>query len=85
LGGAARGLSDHIGTLVSKIGQQRLAQDQSLTFANARHVELSDMQARNAVDSDDQMQRLLQVEQAYAANARLIETINTMMDRLLTS
>ncbi|HKK86095.1 MAG TPA: flagellar hook-associated protein FlgK [Roseovarius sp.] len=83
LGGAARGLSDHIGALVSQIGQERLTQDQSLTFANAWHVELSDMQARNAVDSDDQMQRLLQVEQAYAANARLIETINTMMDRLL--
>ncbi len=83
LGGSARGLSDHIGMLVSKIGQERLTQDQSLSFANVRHAELSEMQARNAVDSDDQMQRLLEVEQAYAANARLIETINTMMDSLL--
>lgn len=83
LGGSAQGLSGHIGALVSRIGQEHLTHDQSLTFAKARHVELSDMQARNAVDSDDQMQRLLQVEQAYAANARLIETINSMMDRLL--
>ncbi|WP_306153141.1 flagellar hook-associated protein FlgK [Roseovarius sp. MMSF_3281] len=83
LGATQRDLSGHIGALVSRIGQERLSQDQSLTFANARHSELSDMAARNAVDSDDQMQRLLQVEQAYAANARLIETINTMMDRLL--
>lgn len=83
LGGSARSLSDHIGALVSRIGQERLAQEQSLSFANARHAELSDMQALNAVDSDEQLQRLLQVEQAYSANARLIETINTMMDRLL--
>ena len=83
LGGAARGVSGHIAALTSQIGQERLMQDQSLTFANTRHAELSNMQARNAVDSDDQMQRLLQVEQAYAANARLIETINTMMDQLL--
>ena len=83
LGVFARGVAGHIGALISHIGQERLAQDQSLTFANTRHAELSEMKARNAVDSDDQMQRLLQVEQAYAANARLIETINTMMDRLL--
>jgi flagellar hook-associated protein 1 FlgK len=83
LGGSERGLSGHIAALTSRIGQERLTQDQSLSFANTRHAELSDMQARNAVDSDDQMQRLLQVEQAYAANARLIETINTMMDQLL--
>lgn len=83
LGGSARGVSGQIAALTSRIGQDRLTQDQSLMFANTRHAELSDMQARNAVDSDDQMQRLLQVEQAYAANARLIETINTMMDHLL--
>jgi len=83
VGGSERGLSGHIAALTSRIGQERLTQDQSLSFANTRHAELSDMQARNAVDSDDQMQRLLQVEQAYAANARLIETINTMMDQLL--
>jgi flagellar hook-associated protein 1 FlgK len=83
LGASARGLSGHIAALTSRIGQDHLTQDQSLTFANTRHAELSEMKARHAVDSDDQMQRLLQVEQSYAANARLIETINTMMDRLL--
>jgi flagellar hook-associated protein 1 FlgK len=83
LGSVAQGLSGHIASLTSSIGQGRLAQEQSLSFATARQSELEDMRARNGVDSDDQMQRLLQVEQVYAANARLIETINTMMDSLL--
>ena len=37
----------------------------------------------DGVDSDAEMQRLLQYEQAYAANARVIQAIQTMMDQIL--
>ena len=39
--------------------------------------------AADGVDSDAEMQRLLQYEQAYAANARVIQAIQTMMDQIL--
>ncbi|MGB0925702.1 MAG: flagellar hook-associated protein FlgK [Pikeienuella sp.] len=44
-----------------------------------RAAELSDI----GVDTDQELTRLLQVEQAFAANARVIEVIDTLMQRLL--
>lgn len=39
--------------------------------------------AETGVDIDAELQNLLLIEQAYAANARLIETIGQMIDRLM--
>ena len=39
-------------------------------------------QMPSAVDLDNELQSLLQIEQAYAANARVIQTINDMFDIL---
>ena len=44
-----------------------------------RAAELSDI----GVDTDQELSRLLQVEQAFAANARVIEVVDTLMQRLL--
>ena len=40
-------------------------------------------QKQTGVDVDAQMQLLLEIEQAYAANARVIEVANQMMLRLM--
>ena len=37
----------------------------------------------DGVDSDAEMQKLLEYEQAYAANARVIQAIEEMMDQIL--
>ena len=34
------------------------------------------------VDQDREMQRLIQIEQAYAANAQVIQTASRMLDEL---
>lgn len=39
--------------------------------------------AEVGVDTDQELSRLLQVEQAFAANARVIEVVDTLMQRLL--
>lgn len=39
--------------------------------------------AEIGVDTDQELSRLLQVEQAFAANARVIEVVDTLMQRLL--
>ena len=44
---------------------------------------LKEMELSRGVDTDAQMQRLLEIENAYAANARLLQTLDDMIDRLL--
>ena len=39
--------------------------------------------SETGVDVDQQMQDLLIIEQAYAANARVIEIASNMIDRLM--
>jgi len=39
--------------------------------------------SETGVDIDSQMQDLLAIEQAYAANARVIEIANQMMQKLM--
>ncbi len=83
LGATARSLSDHAASFASRIGQTRLALNQTLSFASARQSELSYLELQGGVDSDAELQRLLLVEQAYSANARMIQTIDDMMQALL--
>lgn len=41
------------------------------------------MEAQGGVDSDQEMQSLLQIEQSYAANAKVMKTVDDMIQRLL--
>ncbi|WP_371225016.1 flagellar hook-associated protein FlgK [Roseovarius sp. 2305UL8-3] len=83
LGGGARSSSGHFATLTSRLAQDRLTLDQSLSFATVRQSELAELELQNGVDSDAELQRLLLVERAYSANARMIQTIDDMMQTLL--
>lgn len=74
--GVATGLS-------SQIGSYRLREDQQLSFASAQYYELSEIELANGVDTDVELQNLMVIEQAYAANARVIETVDEMFDTLL--
>ncbi|MEM9421039.1 MAG: flagellar hook-associated protein FlgK [Pseudomonadota bacterium] len=49
-------------------------------FDIARNAEL----AVTGVDTDQELQQLLLIEQAYAANARVIQTVSEMIDTLLS-
>ena len=37
----------------------------------------------NGVDTDQELQKLLLIEQAYAANARVIQTVDALFDTLM--
>lgn len=59
-------------------------------FADARQAEtsatfnaLKEMELSRGVDMDAQMRRLLEIENAYAANARVLSTLDDMIDRLM--
>jgi flagellar hook-associated protein 1 FlgK len=64
-------------------GHQRLNFEAELSFSNARWSSLKEAEAAGGVDTDYEMQMLLKVEQAFAANARVIQTVNTLMQRLM--
>ena len=83
LGATERSSADHVSALISRFGQQRLSLDQSVAFATAHQAGLVEIELSMGVDTDAEMQKLLLIEQAYSANARMIEVAEEMMDALL--
>ncbi|MEO0773672.1 MAG: flagellar hook-associated protein FlgK [Pseudomonadota bacterium] len=83
LGGTARGVSGHMASMMSYFGQQRLSLDQTVSFAQANQTGLIETELAQGVNSDEELQQLLLVEQAFAANARLIQTAGDMLDQIL--
>lgn len=75
---------DLTSSYASQLGTDRLRSDQLLSFASAQLNELRQLELVDAVDSDVEIQRLLIVEQAYAANARVVQTVDEMMQTLLS-
>lgn len=72
-----------ISRVASEFATQRLRSDEGVSFANARRDSLYQAELANGVDTDQELQSLLQIEQAYAANARLVRTVNEMIQSLL--
>lgn len=83
LGATERDFADHAASLVSMVGRQSLSLEQELSFATSRQAGLAETELQEGVDSDAELQRLLLIEQAYSANARMIQTIDEMMQALL--
>ncbi|MCB1396939.1 MAG: flagellar hook-associated protein FlgK [Rhodobacter sp.] len=79
----AQSLSASLGDLSARLSTHaQAAQDSALT-ESARYAELNDQMLAQGVDTDAEMQRLLTIEQSYAANARVIQTADAMLQRLL--
>ncbi len=75
--------SDLASLVAGKFGAQRLSAEQDLTFAAVRAAETKQFLLNDGVDSDQEMQKLMQIEQAYAANARVLQTVDDMMNVLM--
>jgi flagellar hook-associated protein 1 FlgK len=67
----------------AELGSRRLTFESEASFANARWASLQEAEAAGGVDTDYEMQMLLRVEQAYAANARVVQTVESLMQRLM--
>lgn len=73
----------HADRLLAEAGSDRLAAEEQLSFTRARWSAFRETELANGVDSDHEMQMLLRIEQAYAANARVISTLDDMMRTLM--
>ncbi len=69
--------------IASSIGTNRIWAEDTQTRDAARLDQARKTEAQVGVDTDAELQHLLEVEKAYAANARVIETINALFDDLL--
>ena len=76
-------LSSLSGEYVSSIGTSRFQAENRVAFASAQVIAFGDAERSAGVDTDQEMQKLLAIEQSYAANAKVIETIDQMMQSLL--
>ncbi|MEO0989435.1 MAG: flagellar hook-associated protein FlgK [Pseudomonadota bacterium] len=81
--GASRTFSGLASEFGSIVGVERLNFEQRNVFASIKAGELLVELQRDAVDTDQELQTLLIVEQAYAANARVIQTVDSLIQRLL--
>ena len=70
-------------SLMSRAAQNSNQSDRTLSFAAASMTELTRIELAQGVDTDAELQALMIVEQAYAANARMIEVADEMMQALL--
>lgn len=76
-------LADRLATVETRIATVRVAAQSDAAIRNSQADTIFARLTADGVDSDAEMQRLLQYEQAYAANARVIQAIQTMMDKIL--
>ncbi|MCA8878821.1 MAG: flagellar hook-associated protein FlgK [Rhodobacteraceae bacterium] len=83
LGSTARDAGTLAADLLSAVGVRRDGVDGVAAYAGARSSALTERLAEDGVDSDAEMQKLLLLEQAYAANARVVTTAQSMIDTLL--
>lgn len=79
----ARDFAALTGEIAALNAGARLDAESAETFAQARFQELHRIELEAGVDTDQEMQKLLLIEQAYAANARVIGTVDAMLATIL--
>jgi len=69
--------------LLTKAGANAHVAEQRRAFANGAQQQMAQIEAEDGVDTDQELQRLMQIEQAYSANARVITVVDELMETLL--
>ncbi|MGQ0564876.1 MAG: flagellar hook-associated protein FlgK [Gemmobacter sp.] len=69
--------------VVSGLAADRLSAETEASYGTARADALRVLELENGVDTDRELQDLLMIEQAYAANARVLRTVDEMIQLLL--
>jgi len=81
--GVARSLSGFAADILSRLGGERHSAETRASYAAARADSLHQMQLSDGVDTDAEIQKLLLIERAYAANARVLQVADEMIQTLL--
>ena len=82
-GVTARSAAGHAAAAVSSLGLERLTTEEEVGFASARYNGLRERELAMGVDTDAEMQTLPLIEQSYAANAKVVETVDFLIRTLM--
>ncbi|MDF3852770.1 flagellar hook-associated protein FlgK [Paracoccus sp. P2] len=83
LSDAPRGLQGLSADLSSAVATNRIRAEASAMQSSSRQSGLQSALLAEGVDSDKEMESLLALERAYAANAKVFQTANDMLDTIL--
>lgn len=81
--GASRSLSGLAADVASAGATARVGADREASFTAARAQALRTEELAGGVDTDTELQDLLVIEKAYAANAKVLTTVDEMLQLLL--
>jgi len=81
--GGSRSVSGLTGQVLSGVASKRISFEVEAGFSAARATALKGLELEGGVDTDRELQNLLLVERAYAANAKVIKSVDDMIQLLL--
>jgi flagellar hook-associated protein 1 FlgK len=79
----ARSMADLVADQISTIGLARQGADMREVSAASVQSALRQQELSRGVDTDAEMQKLIRIEQMYAANARVVQATEAMLDELM--
>lgn len=84
LGTGTSSFAEHVSDFVAAISAARVRADGEQSFGSAQNTALKELELSKGVDTDAELQDLLLIEQHYAANARVMTTVDELMQTLLS-
>lgn len=81
--GAARSSAGLAADMLSIVSADLKEAETQFSFSTSQNNSLKQMELSKGVDTDAEMQKLMMIEQAYAANARVITVADEMIQALL--
>jgi flagellar hook-associated protein 1 FlgK len=69
--------------IMSHIGLKASQAEQRMSYVTAQHNQLQELYLEEGVDTDAEIQRLLSIEMNYAANAKIIQAVEEMLDTIM--
>jgi flagellar hook-associated protein 1 FlgK len=79
----ARSFANHISEFSSIASGERVRAENRQTFVAIQNTALLELELSKGVDTDQELQRLMQIEQHYTANARVMSTVDEMLQKLM--
>lgn len=74
---------EHVQGFTSDVSGDRVLWEDALSFSEAQFADIRERAASQGVDSDQELQALIELEKAYAANARVVRVVDDMLSELL--
>lgn len=79
----ARGFINHVADFSSSASGMRVRAENDQYFLSSQNTALRELEFNKGVDTDQELQRLMQIEQLYTANAKVMTTVDELLERLM--